>query len=99
MDLLGSRRHSTDFEAFVEMHGTRLLRSAYFLTRDRGAAEDLVQSTLLETFTHWPKARESPAAYANRVLANLNRDRWRRHQQGEEGRERLDSARRAGIRF
>jgi RNA polymerase sigma-70 factor (sigma-E family) len=100
MDLLGSRRHSPDFEAFVEMHATRLLRSAYFLTRDRGAAEDLVQSTLLETFTHWPKARESPAAYANRVLANLNRDRWRRqatgrrHQQGEEERERLNSARR-----
>ena len=88
MDLLGSRRHSPDFEAFVEMHATRLLRSAYFLTRDRGAAEDL------------PKARESPAAYANRVLANLNRDRWRRqatgrrHQQGEEERERLNSARR-----
>ena len=49
-------------------NGTRLLRSAYFLTRDRGAAEDLVQSTLLATFTHWPKAQDSPAAYANRVL-------------------------------
>jgi DNA-directed RNA polymerase specialized sigma24 family protein len=75
MDLLGSRRHSPEFDVFVESNGTRLLRSAFFLTRDREAAEDLVQSTLLATFTHWPKARESPVACANRVLANLNRDR------------------------
>jgi RNA polymerase sigma-70 factor (sigma-E family) len=77
MDVLGSQRHSPEFEAFVHLHGTRLLRSAFFLTGERATAEDLVQATLLATFTHWAKAQESPAAYSNRVMVNLCRDRWR----------------------
>ena len=70
-------RVDPSFEAFVEARSTALLRTAYLLTGDRGHAEDLLQTTLLRTALHWSRARESPDAYARRVLVNLSRDRIR----------------------
>ncbi|SCG57936.1 RNA polymerase sigma-70 factor, sigma-E family [Micromonospora echinaurantiaca] len=66
------------FETFVERRSTDLLRTAYLLTGDRGHAEDLLQTALLRTAQHWPRARAAPEAYARRVLVNLSRDRIRR---------------------
>lgn len=65
------------FETFVEGRSTALLRTAYLLTGDRGHAEDLLQTALLRTARHWSRARDSPEAYARRVLVNLSRDRVR----------------------
>jgi RNA polymerase sigma factor (sigma-70 family) len=53
------------------------LRTAYLLTGDRGAAEDLLQAALVRTARRWQTASESPDAYAYRVLTNLARDRHR----------------------
>lgn len=69
-------------EAFVEFATAAkpwLLTSAWMLTGDAHAAEDLVQETLVRVYVHWGRAgRGQPAAYARRVLANLHTDRWRR---------------------
>lgn len=54
-----------------------LLRAAYLLLRDKDAAEDAVQSTLLRTFRRWAQAKASPEAYSQRVLVNVCRDHWR----------------------
>ena len=39
-----------EFQALVEAHSTELYRFAYWLCRDRGRAEDLVQETFLRAF-------------------------------------------------
>lgn len=73
----------SDEEAFVEFAaGAKpwLLTSAWMLTGDTYAAEDLVQETLVRLYVRWPRVRAGqPAAYARRVLANLHTDRWRKH--------------------
>jgi RNA polymerase sigma-70 factor (sigma-E family) len=66
-----------EFDAFALSASPSLLRSAYVLTGDRGHAEDLLQTTLWRTARRWRAARESPDAYAHRVLVNLSRDRRR----------------------
>jgi RNA polymerase sigma-70 factor (sigma-E family) len=65
------------FEAFVAESSTRLLRTAYLLSGDRGHAEDLVQTALLRTARRWRVARRQPEAYARRIVVNLAKDRWR----------------------
>jgi RNA polymerase sigma-70 factor (sigma-E family) len=66
-----------EFERFVRRCSPSLLRTALLLTEDLGQAEDLLQVTLLRTARRWAKARESPDAYARRVLVNLSHDRHR----------------------
>ena len=65
------------FDEFVARASARLLRSAYLLTGDRDDSEDLLQITLVRTAQRWDAARESPHAYAHRVLVNLLHDRQR----------------------
>lgn len=67
------------FDAFVAAHGSRLLRSAYLLTGDHGAAEDLVQDTLLRTWRQWSRVNsaDDPLAYVRRMLVNGSVSRWR----------------------
>ncbi len=68
-----------DFDAFVATHGSRLLRTAYLLTGDHGAAEDLVQDTLVRTWRKWSRvsAADQPPAYVRRMLVNASVSRWR----------------------
>lgn len=66
------------FEQFAERGAARLLRTAYLLTGDRNAVEDLLQATLMRTALQWERARDAPDAYAYRVLVNLVHDRRRR---------------------
>jgi RNA polymerase sigma-70 factor (sigma-E family) len=58
------------FDAFVDRRYGSLLRTAYLLTGDRGAAEDLVQTALLETYRRWDRLddRHDPVGYVRRVL-------------------------------
>jgi RNA polymerase sigma-70 factor (sigma-E family) len=71
-------RQEPPFERFVAERSASLLRTAYLLTGEAGAAEDLLQVTLLRTARRWGVAQHAPAAYARRVLVNLVRDRQRR---------------------
>jgi RNA polymerase sigma-70 factor (sigma-E family) len=71
-------RQDPAFERFVAEQSARLLRSAYLLTGEREAAEDVLQMTLLRIAARWRAAQRAPEAYARRVLVNLVRDRRRR---------------------
>lgn len=65
--------HDTDeFTLFVRAHTAALLRTAYLLTGSAGAAEELVQDTLVHLYPKWDKvqAAEVPLAYVRRSLAN-----------------------------
>ena len=66
------------FEEFVRGRSTALLRTAYLLTGDRGAAEDLLQSVLERVARRWPSIADSPEAYVHRALTNAAVNRWRR---------------------
>jgi RNA polymerase sigma-70 factor (sigma-E family) len=72
----------SDFDQFVRDSSPRLLRMAYLLTGDRGHAEDVVQTALLQVAQKWRRIRGEPAPYAHRAVVNLannhRRDRSRR---------------------
>jgi RNA polymerase sigma-70 factor (sigma-E family) len=61
-----------EFSGFVREHTSALLRTAYLLTGDRTAAEELVQDTLVRLYPKWHLVRdvEAPLAYVRRSLAN-----------------------------
>jgi len=61
-----------DFAAFVRVHSTALLRSAFLLAGDRVDAEELVQDTLVRLFPKWQQvqAADVPLAYVRRSLTN-----------------------------
>jgi RNA polymerase sigma-70 factor (ECF subfamily) len=57
---MGNRQ--TRFEALVQAHSADLYRFAYWLCRDRGRAEDLVQETFLRAWRALDGLREEKAA-------------------------------------
>lgn len=67
------------FDAFVAAHGPRLLRTAYLLAGDHGAAEDLLQDTLVRAWDRWSRVSgaDQPLAYVHRMLVNASVSRWR----------------------
>ena len=70
-----------DFTAFVVAASGRLMRRAYLITGDVGAAEDLLQTALERAYRHWQRVRQQdgPEAYVRRILVNAATDDWRRH--------------------
>jgi RNA polymerase sigma-70 factor (ECF subfamily) len=52
------------FEETVRAHAADLYRYAYWLTRDRAQAEDVVQEALLRSWRAFPRLRERAAAKA-----------------------------------
>jgi RNA polymerase sigma-70 factor (sigma-E family) len=67
-----ARATGCDFAGFVREHTDALLRTAYLLTGDRSAAEDLVQDTLVHLYPKWARVAEAdvPLAYVRRSVAN-----------------------------
>ena len=61
-----------DFRRFVEANWLALVRSAYLLLGDHGAAEDLVQQTLATVYRHWDRrvSEGAPMAYVRRAMVN-----------------------------
>ncbi len=57
-----------------------LLRTAYLLTGDRHAAEDLVQTAFAKLYLSWDKVRDhgSIDGYVRRIVVNENNSLWRR---------------------
>lgn len=75
----GSRAGAArEFDDFVETCSTRLLRTAYLLTHDRGSAEDLLQTALVKAWLSWSRIESDPAAYVNKILVNTYATWWRR---------------------
>jgi RNA polymerase sigma-70 factor (sigma-E family) len=74
MDWLGRTSAHREFDQFVADSTPPLLRTAYLLTWNLAAAEDLVQETLTRVAPHWPRVHkmEHPYAYARRILVNLS---------------------------
>lgn len=67
------------FREFVVARGSALSRSAYLLTGDHSAAEELLQAALARTVAHWRRAADGdPEAYVRRTMINLRTSWWRR---------------------
>lgn len=67
------------FTAFVQAHSGSLHHTAYLLTGNQQAADDLLQDALLKTWLAWRRIDHKAAwAYTRRVMVNLTTDRWRR---------------------
>jgi RNA polymerase sigma-70 factor (sigma-E family) len=65
-------RAEVGFAGFVREHTTALLRTAYLLTGNAAAAEELVQDTLVRLYPKWDRVESAdlPLAYVRRSLAN-----------------------------
>jgi RNA polymerase sigma-70 factor (sigma-E family) len=71
-------RDEAAFEAFVAARSHDLLRTAVLLTRDRGHAEDLLQTALLKAYRHWHRiAADDPYPYVRRILVTTAASRRR----------------------
>lgn len=71
----------SDFDAAVRQHSRALTRSAYLLTGDWAAAEDLVQTAWTAVWVRWSScAIDDPVAYMRRTIAHAfissRRRRW-----------------------
>jgi RNA polymerase sigma-70 factor (sigma-E family) len=81
----GRDRRGDDFTGFVAANAGRLLRTAYLLTGDRGAAEDLLQDVLEKTYVAWPRVKD-PHAYVRTAMGRQAINRWRRRRPERETR-------------
>ena len=75
-----TRPRDEEFAAYMQARQPSLLRTAYLLTGDRHAAEDLVQTALAKLYLSWDKVqkRDSVDGYVRRILVNENNSMWRR---------------------
>lgn len=80
-----------EFRDFVAARSTALLRTAYLLSGDWGAAEDLLQVSLTKTYLAWRRIEriEAVEPYARKVLVNTATSWWRRRWHGERPTEEL----------
>lgn len=69
-----------EFTEYVAARQHALLRTAYVLTGDRAAAEDLLQTALAKTYLAWSRIRERDAvdAYVRKTMLNEHTSWWRR---------------------
>ena len=69
-----------EFEQYLLARQPSLLRTAYLLTGDRHAAEDLVQTALAKLYLSWDKVqrRDLVDGYVRRILVNEHNSLWRR---------------------
>src|SRR5262245_37245207 len=72
------------FEEFVTARSQRLLRTAYLLTQDWPAAEDLLQTALVKAWGAWKRLDSDPEAYVRRILVNTYSSWWQRRWRGEQ---------------
>lgn len=81
-DVVDVVEQGPEFEPWVAARQRALLRTAWLLTGDSAAAQDLVQTALLRCWPHWSRVRrmEQPEAYVRRVMTTTyvswRRRRW-----------------------
>jgi RNA polymerase sigma-70 factor (sigma-E family) len=73
-----------EFRDFVAARSAALFRSAYLLTGQREAAEDLLQTVLAKVARRWSRIRLSPEPYVRRALYHEQVSRWRLRLRGRE---------------
>jgi RNA polymerase sigma-70 factor (sigma-E family) len=71
------------FDEFVVGRSTRLLRTAFLLTQDWAAAEDLLQTSLVKAWSAWKRVEGDPEPYVRRIMVNTHASWWRRRWRGE----------------
>jgi RNA polymerase sigma-70 factor (sigma-E family) len=71
------------FDEFVVARSGRLLQTAYLMTRDWAAAEDLLQTALAKAWFAWHRLEADPEPYVRKILANTYASWWRRRWNGE----------------
>ena len=80
-------RQSDDerFTEFVRAHSGRLFRTAFLMTGDHQRAEDLLQTSLVRLYQHWPRveAMDYPVGYARKVVVSQAASWWRRRSSHE----------------
>lgn len=67
-----------EFREFVAARSGALFRSAYLLTGQREAAEDLLQTVLARVARRWRRIDGAPEAYVRRALYHEQVASWRR---------------------
>jgi RNA polymerase sigma-70 factor (sigma-E family) len=69
-----------DFVEYARVAAPRLRRTAFLLCHDWHLAQDFTQTTLAKLFVHWRRIqrRDSPDAYARKVLLRVFLDHQRR---------------------
>ena len=69
-----------EFQQFAAVRWPKLLRTAYLLTGEQHAAEDLVQSSLERVYVAWRKvsAADDRDAYVRRVMVNAHARKHRK---------------------
>ena len=72
------------YAEFVATRGPALVRTAYLLTGDHHAAEDLVQTVLAKALPRWRGIAGSPEAYVRRALYHQHVSAWRRLRRRDE---------------
>jgi RNA polymerase sigma-70 factor (sigma-E family) len=77
-------RRGAEFDDFVRGRSPALLRTAYLLTGDGHAAEDLLQEVLEQLYVRWPQVHSSPDGYVRRILVTRATNRWRRRRRRPE---------------
>jgi RNA polymerase sigma-70 factor (sigma-E family) len=82
-------RDDVEFDDFVAVRSTQLLRTAYLLTRDHAQAEDLLQTALTKSWFAWKRIQGDPEPYVRKVLVNTYASWWRRKWNGERATEVL----------
>lgn len=82
---MGDRKQARDardegFQSFLVGRWPRLMRTAFLLTGERHAAEDLVQTTLEQVYVAWRRvgSTDDPDTYVRRVMINAHARRHRR---------------------
>ncbi|WP_330457575.1 SigE family RNA polymerase sigma factor [Streptomyces sp. NBC_00820] len=79
---MGDRKQARDeeFQSFMVGRWPRLMRTAFLLTGEQHAAEDLVQSTLEQAYAAWRRVgtADDPEAYVRRVMINVHARKHRR---------------------
>jgi RNA polymerase sigma-70 factor (sigma-E family) len=79
---MGDRKQARDeeFQSFVVGRWPRLMRTAFLLTGEQHAAEDLVQTTLEQVYVAWRRvgSADEPEAYVRRVMINAHSRKHRR---------------------
>jgi RNA polymerase sigma-70 factor (sigma-E family) len=79
----GAMARHEGFDEFVATRSPALLRTAYLLTRDWAAAEDLVQTSLTKAWQAWGRLDDQPEAYVRKIVVNTFASSWRRRWRGE----------------